>query len=105
MSSRKINTPDVRILLTHSNHHTLVTGTTDNGTVKKREALSLQMGSFGWEGLTGRRHGEHHHLHDTMRIKRSKKRESDLPATKTTRFSIERIEKSREIRTASLAHA
>lgn len=73
--------------------------------LKKREALSLQMGSFGWEELTGRRHGEHHHLHDTMRIKRSKKRESDLPATKTTRFSIERIEKSREIRTASLAHA
>ena len=52
--------PDVRILLAHTDHDTLVTGATDDGT----EGLADEKGAKWGNGEThtGRRHGEHRRL-------------------------------------------
>ena len=58
--------PDVGVLLTHADHDTLVTGTTDDGARGRKgerdgdELFDIADWSEG--GLTGRQHEGHRHL-------------------------------------------
>ena len=103
MRRKGVGLPDVGVLLAHTNHDTLMTWTTDDGSVGHIN---------DWKGFpdarirTGKQHGERHHLRTRSADRRRDNCDSRLTSNWKGLSANGRVEESqKKVLTAGFAHS